>query len=162
MKTRRAPGRSTSPGYQVWRVSLLWQRHMLQALSEFALTHVQYAVLSTCEAATRESGVVTQSQLAKAASLDEMMTSQVVRALERRGLLVRHTPGADHRSRELRLTPAGRQLVTAACQAVEQADVAVFEPLGSDVLALSSLLQTLTEYHKDSASRSHSAATGSA
>jgi DNA-binding MarR family transcriptional regulator len=60
-----------------------------------------------------------------------MMTSQVVRALERKGLLERAPHPTDARARALRPTAAGEALAARAVAVVEEADEAFFTGLGA-------------------------------
>ncbi|MDQ2652252.1 MAG: MarR family winged helix-turn-helix transcriptional regulator [Chloroflexota bacterium] len=69
---------------------------------------------------------MTQTDLAAQAQTDLMMTSQVVRALEARGLLTRATSAHDRRARVLTPTPAGTALAAAAITVVEAVDAAYF------------------------------------
>jgi DNA-binding MarR family transcriptional regulator len=71
----------------------------------------------------------TQARLAAQAGTDRMMTSQVLRKLEARGLLERTPDPNDTRARRLRLTPGGRELVARALADVERADTDYFAPL---------------------------------
>jgi DNA-binding MarR family transcriptional regulator len=73
----------------------------------------------------------TQARLAQQAGTDPMMTSQVTRKLEARGLLERELDPADSRSRQLRLTATGRALVGRALSDVEAADDDYFAALGN-------------------------------
>jgi len=59
-----------------------------------------------------------------------MMTSQVLRRLEARGLVTRAPDERDSRARRLGLTDAGRTLLSGALADVEAADSAVFSALG--------------------------------
>jgi DNA-binding MarR family transcriptional regulator len=72
----------------------------------------------------------TQARLAEQAGTDSMMTSQVVRKLEGRGLLKRVPHPTDSRARRLNLTSAGRDLIARALADVEAADSDYFAPLG--------------------------------
>jgi DNA-binding MarR family transcriptional regulator len=72
----------------------------------------------------------TQARLAKHAGTDSMMTSQVIRKLEARGLLERALDPADSRARQVGLTAAGRAVVTTALADVEATDDAYFASLG--------------------------------
>jgi DNA-binding MarR family transcriptional regulator len=72
----------------------------------------------------------TQARLAQHAGTDSMMTSQVIRKLEARGLLERALDPTDGRARQLGLTDAGRAIVTAALADVEATDDAYFASLG--------------------------------
>jgi DNA-binding MarR family transcriptional regulator len=71
----------------------------------------------------------TQARLAEQAGTDSMMTSQVLRKLETRGLLERTSHPSDTRARRLHLTPAGRDLLARALADVERADADYFAPL---------------------------------
>ena len=72
----------------------------------------------------------TQTRLAQQAGTDLMMTSQVTRRLEVRGLLKRAPDAADSRARRLSLTAAGRTVVARALADVEAVDEQYFAALG--------------------------------
>jgi len=72
-----------------------------------------------------------------------MMTSQVTRKLETRGLLERAFDPTDSRAGRLRLTAAGRALVARALADVEAADNEVFSALGTHRDDFMQRLQTL-------------------
>jgi DNA-binding MarR family transcriptional regulator len=72
-----------------------------------------------------------------------MMTSQVTRKLETRGLLERAQDPTDSRARRLRLTAAGRALVTRALSDVEAAHEEYFAALGSQRESFIRALRTL-------------------
>lgn len=74
-----------------------------------------------------------------------MITSQVLRALEPRGLVQRTPHPADGRARALTVTPEGRALANRAVVAVEACDNAFFALLGGDAPALTRTLLTLRE-----------------
>ena len=81
--------------------------------------------------AEQEHDPPTQGRLAEQAGTDPMMTSQVLRKLEGRGLLERVADRKDTRARRLHLTQAGRTLVARALADVERADGEYFGPLGN-------------------------------
>lgn len=78
-----------------------------------------------------------------------MMTSQVVRGLEERGLLRRERHPTDLRAMRLTLTDAGQKLVAQALERVETADASFFAPLGPEEATLTRLLFGLGEAHRD-------------
>jgi len=73
-----------------------------------------------------QAGPISQRQLAHHARTDPMMTSQVIRALEKRGLVVRHAHPQDGRAFSLRATTAGAKLANRAIGAVEGVDKKFF------------------------------------
>ena len=140
--TRFAGGPTASPGYLLWCVTLSWQRAVTAALRPLGVTHVQFVVLASAWW-LHEQGTGTapsQVELARHAAIDVKMTSQVVRALEAKGLLARDPDPADARTRRLRPTEAGVALARRAVVVVEEADRAFF---GDQTGAAVPLLQRL-------------------
>lgn len=137
------PDPQTSTGLMLWRVTNSWQREIRAALAPFGLAHVQFvllAVLASLDSATS----VTQRDLAEHAATDPMMTSQVLRALENKGLVERHAHPTDGRARTLVITPAGVILVNRANTAVEATDLRYFAPLGDRRHDFTACLTTLS------------------
>ncbi|MFI7586832.1 MarR family winged helix-turn-helix transcriptional regulator [Spongisporangium articulatum] len=133
-----------SPGLLLWQVTNRWQAAQRAALKPFGLTHVQFVLLASLtylEPAL--DGPVSQRRLADHAATDPMMTSQVLRVLEQRGLVVRHPDPADARARALRVTSAGAELANRAVVAVEACDVEFFGPLAGDLAGLLRRLRDL-------------------
>jgi len=130
----RFPAASKSPGLLLWRVTNRWQAAMRVALSRHELTHVQYVLLAslTWLSAHEPERLVTQADLAAFAATDPMMTSQVVRTLERAGLVERLPHPTDGRARVLRPTAEGIAAARGATADVEAADAAFFAGVGDD------------------------------
>ena len=126
-------------GLLLWQVTNRWQSAIRAALKPFELTHVQFVLLAslTWRAASGEaaSGPVTRRELADSATTDRMMTSQVVRALEARGLVTRSGHPDDRRAILVSVTPAGIALTNRAIAAVESVDDAFFDQLGTAATA---------------------------
>ena len=91
---------------------------------------MQFVLLTTLWWLGEHEEPPTQTRLAEQAATDPMMTSQVLRRLEARGLLERRVDAGDARVRRLALTPAGQRLVASSLTAVEAADRAHFAALG--------------------------------
>lgn len=135
----RFAGDAESTGLLLWQVTNRWQAAIRAALKPFELTHVQFVLLAslTWRAASGEaaSGPVTQRELADSATTDRMMTSQVVRGLEARGLVTRSGHPDDRRSILVSVTPTGIALTNRAIGAVESVDDAFFGQLGTAATA---------------------------
>ncbi|MEV7971647.1 MarR family transcriptional regulator [Cellulomonas sp. NPDC089187] len=140
------PDPDQSPGLALWHVATAWQRVMRDALAPHGLTHVQYVLLAM-SAAAREDESLTQHELASRAGTDVMMTSQVLRRLERAQLIERLPHPHDGRARLIRATEAGVALVNSATRDVESADSAYFATLGADSAAFLDLLHRLRRGH---------------
>lgn len=121
-----------SPGLVLWQVTNRWQAAVRAALAPFDLTHVQFVLLAALTWLAGRSGgePVTQRDLADHACTDPMMTSQVLRALEQKGLLERRDHPTDRRARSLIPTETGAALANRAVVAVETCDREFFAPLG--------------------------------
>jgi DNA-binding MarR family transcriptional regulator len=115
-----------SPGFLLWHATLRWQRGIAQALGPLDLTHVQFVLLACTWWLNEQGERPTQIALAAQAGTDIKMTSQVVRSLERKGLLEREVDAADTRARRLHVTERGAQLAVRAIAIVEQVDAEFF------------------------------------
>lgn len=119
-----------SPGFLLWQVTSLWQRRISAALRPHDLTQVQFALLASILWLAQRQPAISQVALARHAKLDVMMTSQVLRTLEGRGLITRDVHPEDPRAKALSLTRAGTTLAWLAIPVVEQADREFFAALG--------------------------------
>lgn len=122
------PQAADSPGLVLWQVTNRWQAAQRAALKPFDLTHVQFVLLASLTWLDSE-GPVTQRRLAEHAATDPMMTSQVVRGLADRGLVVRAPHPDDGRAVALAVTDEGAALANRAVVVVEACDQEFFAPL---------------------------------
>jgi DNA-binding MarR family transcriptional regulator len=111
-----------SPGFALWHATLRWQAAMRTALAPHGLTHVRFVLLASLGWLAARGPAPTQRAVADHAGTDIAMTSQVVRALEARGLVARERGDGDARCWRLRLTDEGSSRLAAALGAVEAAD----------------------------------------
>jgi DNA-binding MarR family transcriptional regulator len=123
-----------SPGFLLWHATLRWQRAMRAALAPHGLTHVQFVLLASAWWLGEQGEQPAQRRLAEHAGTDAMMTSQVVRALERRGLVERLRDPGDARTVRVTVTAAGRERLKGALADVEAADAAFFAPVADEAL----------------------------
>jgi len=136
------PGQS--PGFLLWHATLRWQRGIAAALAPLELTHVQFVLLASTWWLNQHGEQPNQHQLAAHAATDEKMTSEVIRSLERKGLIERQPDPHDTRAKKLQVTPRGARLAPRAISKVEQVDSAFFAPVPRD--AALNLLRELAEY----------------
>jgi DNA-binding MarR family transcriptional regulator len=139
-------GAPLSLGFLLWHATLRWQRSIAAALRPLDLTHVQFVLLAVLWwFVTVRKEQPSQRALAQQAGTDPMMTSQVVRALERKGLVVREPDPNDSRARRLGLTASGRRLARKAIDVVEAVDAEFFsasrdpDSLPEELMALAAL-----------------------
>jgi DNA-binding MarR family transcriptional regulator len=117
---------SDSPGFLLWHATLRWQRGVAAALAPLDLTHVQFVLLASTWWLNSRGERPNQVRLAEQAGTDVKMTSQVVRSLERKGLVERELDPRDTRAKRLRTTRAGARLAPRAIEAVERVDSEFF------------------------------------
>jgi MarR family transcriptional regulator, organic hydroperoxide resistance regulator len=134
-----------SPGFMLWRVSSLWQRQIKAALEPFDLTHTQFVLLAGLSWLEKPTSNITQVQLAEHLGMDVMMTSQVLRTLESKGLLERQAHPTDSRAKALRLTKVGLELSAKTVPVVEATDQDFFSRLGKKQVDLLKHLRKLQE-----------------
>lgn len=120
-----------SPGFLLWQVTVVWQKRIREALEPFDLTHPQFVLLYSCHWLHQEAkrDDVTQVQLAQHTKVDVNVTSQVLRALQKRGLIHRRPHPTDTRANLITVTEQGIILATSAVRAVEEADRTFFSVL---------------------------------
>jgi DNA-binding MarR family transcriptional regulator len=130
-----------SPGFLLWHVTLRWQRMIAAALAPLDLTHVQFVLLATAWWLNSRGEDPNQLSLATQAGTDVKMTSEVLRKLEAKGLIVRTVDAADTRAKKLRVTDRGAERAIQAVAVVEAADAAFFQ--AADPAALLAMLRPL-------------------
>ncbi len=131
-----------SPGFLLWHVTLRWQREIAAALAPLDLTHVQFVLLATTWWLNSRGEEPNQLGVATHAGTDVKMTSEVLRKLEAKGLVVRTVDAADTRARRIHVTERGGDLALAAVAAVEGVDAAFFQAT-PDSVALLAMLRPL-------------------
>lgn len=131
-----------SPGFLLWHVTLRWQREIAAALGPLDLTHVQFVLLAATWWLNTHDEDPNQLSVARQAGTDVKMTSEVLRKLEAKGLIVRTVDVADTRARKLRVTERGAELAVRTIAVVEAVDAAFFRAT-PDPAALLDMLRPL-------------------
>jgi len=134
-----------SPGFSLWQVSSLWQRQINAALKQFNLTHAQFVLLASVTWLADDKKPLTQVEVANHAKMDVMMTSNVLRTLEEKGLVKRNPHPTDTRAKSLAVTNKGRELAGQAVSVVENIDNTFFGKLGSGMTSFNQQLLALID-----------------
>ncbi len=135
----------TIPGFLLWQVSKLWQRHLTLALQDLTLPSTQAVILANVLRFTEEGRPVTQAVLAGVAKVDRMTASQSLQSLELKGYITRKTSPADKRSNRVVLTSKGRRVALEAIKRFAATHTAFFSPLAGETEAVVSYLQLLIQ-----------------
>jgi len=133
-----------SLGYMFWQTSNMWQRKMVKALKPTGLTLVQLVLLAGVAWLEKEAEEITQVRLARQAKTDVMMTSQVLKKLESRGLVSKRPGESDTRVNVVMLTEKGAEKVAKALRIAEKVDSDFFRPLERNYGEFLTALGTLT------------------
>lgn len=141
----------SSPGHLLWLMSNKWQAQQRLALKPFDLTHVQFVLLATL-VYLPSNEKLTQIQLAERAETDPMMTSEVVRKLEAKGLVQRTPSAKDKRAFNVEAIPKGIELTRRAIATVETVDDRFFSVIEADMPNFVEMMQKLVWASKDSIS----------
>lgn len=130
--SRYADDPSQSPGLQLWRQFLAWQRSVNALLQPLGITQPQFSILASVawlashRAEAEPRGEVSQQAVADFTGMDRMLVSQIVRRLEAAGLVRRRPSAHDGRAFALSPTAKGSRCLTRALPLVEDHDVAFF------------------------------------
>lgn len=138
----RFEGPERSPGFLLWQVSTTWRRSIEATLQRLDLTHPQFVVLATLGWLTKSGEPVTQVAVGKMAGLDPNTTSQIIRGLEQKELIIREQ-SEDSRAKNPFLTKKGKAILQKALPAVEEEDARFFNSLNSEEIQ-----QLINLFHK--------------
>ena len=132
-------------GFLLWQTTNLWQRTIKASLAPFDLTHVQFVLLAGLSWLEQEvgDGLITQKRLAEFCATDPMMTSQVLRMLERARLIQRLSHPKDARAVRLNLSDYGAKKLASALVSVEEADARFFSKIEQQQLKFGESLRQL-------------------
>lgn len=133
--SRFADPAADSPGFLLWQVTMAWQREIAEALRPLDLTHVQFVLLACTWWLGRSDNPPSQLDVGRQAGTDPKMTSEVLRRLEAKGLVMRTVDASDTRVRRIEVTAAGAELARSAVRVVEGADARFFGSHSPEVLS---------------------------
>jgi MarR family transcriptional regulator, organic hydroperoxide resistance regulator len=116
-----------SQGAQLERVATQWHLQLRAALAPLDLTPAQFRLLVATAWLNSRSGGVRQSDISLHANADPVMTSEVLRTLEARGLVTRGPHPTDGRAKAIGITDAGGVLADRAIRLVDLVEGKFFE-----------------------------------
>jgi DNA-binding MarR family transcriptional regulator len=130
-------------GFLMWQVSMLWQRKLKNGLDTIGITHAQFLLLAALSYLSTTQNIVSQQDLARHVRIDKMMTSKVLRTLQKKGLLSRKKNKMDTRARTLALSESGEELLKSASKIVDKIDQDFLMHLGLNSLSFQDDLRSL-------------------
>lgn len=136
------------PGYLLWQVSKLWQRHLNAALKDLHLSSTQAVILINIPRLKLEHKAITQMMLSKVTNVDRMTVSQSIRVLEHKQLIRRVVPSGNKRAYHVDLTDTGRKVAMQAIGQIITCHNAFFRQPESDTDAFVTYMQRLIRENK--------------
>lgn len=94
-------------GFVLWRIVHRYVRELDRALAPLDLTHLQFTILTLAAWLAQSSDAVTQAQLARFGDIHPMQVSNVLKALEGKGLVDRPASQIDTRAKLVTITETG-------------------------------------------------------
>ena len=134
-----------SPGFLLWRASTLWRRAIESILKPLDLTHPQFVILASIAWLTKDEKFASQVEIGRQAGLDPNTTSQILRSLQGKGLIVK-SRSKDERSKFPILTESGVKSLAKALPAVEKADAEFFSSVNLNKVSAIKALQVLAGF----------------
>ena len=123
-------------GYTLLHAAQTWRIEATAVLKPHGLTVPQFLVVMALYRQTRHDwAALTQSELSTRLGMDANTTSQIVRGLERRAILLRFAHPTDARARALSLTPAGLSVARSASADARRLNDTYFSVLDASQLA---------------------------
>ena len=101
-------------GFVMWRVTHLFERELEQAFRPLDLTHLQFTLLALVAWTQKEGDCPNQAELARAGGIHVMQVSNVLKALERKALIVRSAAEGNPTAKSIALTRKGLNRLRAA------------------------------------------------
>ena len=147
MKYDRKP--SHGSGYLLWQVSNIWQRKINELLTDFCITHVQYLLLATIIWMEQRNLPINQISVARHAHSHKMMTSKVLRSLERTGYIKREEDPQDSRSKNVYITDKGREKYFEVKKIFDNEDKLFFDKVEKNRFSLTSIFIDMIEENKN-------------
>jgi len=130
-------------GYLMWQVGMTWQRKLKNSLDPLGITHAQFLLLAALDYLSSQKNIVSQQDLANHIHIDKMMTSKILRTLQKKGLLSRRKSKIDTRSRTLTLSESGTVLLEKAFAVVRRVDDDFLVSLGLNSMTFTDDLRKL-------------------
>lgn len=116
-------------GYLLWQASMTWLRRLNNELEKVDLTHTQLIILVFLACLNEKGKVVTQIDISNQARIDRMMTSKVLKTLQKKGLVNRTEHLTDTRAKAIMITEQGIETATKAGKLVDAAEREFFSSI---------------------------------
>ena len=132
-------------GFVLWRITARYQREMDRALTNSGLSNLQFVTLALVGWMQRSGTVATQIELSRFGGIHPMQLSQMLKILEIKNFVVRQRDTSDTRAKQVRLTPAGFQVLKRALPLAVEVQNRLFGETGAKGSSLLAMLLGLDQ-----------------
>ncbi len=140
-----------SPGFLLWQTTMIWQRLIKKALSDFNLSHAEFVIMATLMWFSAHRFQTTQVLIAYQTKLDKMTVSKSLKKLTKNGFVSRVEHEKDSRAKSVKLTKSGEKIVETLVPIVEGIDAQFFaKTSGQEQKSLIQILAKLSKEKEDS------------
>ena len=94
-------------GFVLWKIFHQYQREVDRALGPLDLTHLQFTTLTLTAWLAQDGDAVTLTALVRHSEIHKVQLSQMLKALEQKGMVSRATSKTDVRAKDITVTEAG-------------------------------------------------------
>lgn len=120
-----------------------WHGKIKSALSDLGITHPQFIVLCTLNYLSQFEKHITQAKISSVSEIDVMTISQILRTLEKNGLVIRKQSPIDSRANSIEIVQQGLDMISKAIPVVETIDSEFFGTLGSELAQFKDALRKM-------------------
>jgi DNA-binding MarR family transcriptional regulator len=117
------------PGFLVRRLNQINYSLFFESCKEFGVTPVQYGLLTQLSQTARG---LDQTSLCMELGIDRTTMADVLKRLEKRGLIAREPSSKDRRQRIACITDDGRKVLDAAYEQMNASQMRLLDPLSPD------------------------------
>ncbi|MCC6768962.1 MAG: MarR family transcriptional regulator [Bacteroidia bacterium] len=130
-------------GFVMWQLGMLWQRKIKSGLDTIGITYAQFLLLASLDFLSTQKNLVSQQDIAKHCRIDKMMTSKILRILQKKGLIQRRKNKMDSRAKTLALSESGVEVVGKAYKIIGKTDDDFLSPLGLNSMNFTADIRSL-------------------
>lgn len=115
-----------SPGFLLWKTTMIWQRQIKKALEQYSISHAQFVIMATLMWFEAHGYDTTQILIVNQTKLDKMTVSKSLKKLVQMGFVNRVEHEIDTRAKSVSLTEKGKDMVRTLVPIVEGIDSTFF------------------------------------
>jgi len=127
-------------GYLIWQVSNIRQRIINNSLKELELTYPQFVILAGIQWLKRSNEIVNQVKVIRFTKMDKSVVSSVLKALEKRDIVIREVDESDTRAKKLKLSEIGSSKLEKALVLIKENDAVFFNQNKFDIKYFNNVL----------------------